>query len=188
MKHMFTEGEPCLVCGVGELSQEKQDSVIEYKGHKIVVPDVVKFQCHHCGEGFYDPAREPELEKLFADARRRIDGLLTSEEIRALRKSVGMTQVEFARLFKVGEKNFARYETGQSTQERGMDWALRFLQLRPELFNVMHGRPLEPAARISYEISKASAGKVIPLKPKKIAPGHNTFRTSVEDSSSEIAV
>ena len=188
MEYIFSEGMTCPDCGKGHLERVVQTESFHYADERFTLDNVASYICPACGDGTFAPEEAKELEKKIADARRRIDGLLTSEEIRALRKSVGMTQVEFARLFKVGEKNFARYETGQSTQERGMDWALRFLKIRPELFNVMHGRPLEPAAHISYEIPKASAGKVIRLPSPKIALENNTVRTSVEDSSIEIAV
>ncbi|MCP5074735.1 MAG: type II toxin-antitoxin system MqsA family antitoxin, partial [Rhodobacteraceae bacterium] len=78
------------------------------------------------------PHDEREIEKYLTDARRTIDGLLTSHEIKTIREHFQMTQVEFARLLRVSDKTFARYENGHVAQGYAMDDLLRILREFPE--------------------------------------------------------
>jgi len=131
------DGMPCPVCGEGHLRKIIQDESFEYKGQAIVVPSIESFVCDSCNEGLYNKDVSRGLEKHLADERRKADGLLTSDEIRQIRTNFGYTQVEFARILKVGEKNFARYESGASTQEKGMDLFLRALLRDPANIEVV---------------------------------------------------
>ncbi len=56
-----------------------------------------------------------------------------------------MTRGEFARLLRVGEKKFARYENGQNTQGRAMDNLLRILHEHPYTINDIGGKWEEAA-------------------------------------------
>jgi HTH-type transcriptional regulator / antitoxin MqsA len=132
------EGMVCPVCEAGELKAVTKDVPFEYKGHGHVVGNVRGFDCPTCGESLWDERDEREIEKSLTDARRKIDGLLTSDEIRTIRKLFGMTQIEFARALDIGEKNFARYESGQSTQGRAMDHVLRMLQADPQNLGIIY--------------------------------------------------
>jgi HTH-type transcriptional regulator / antitoxin MqsA len=59
-------------------------------------------------------------------------GLLTPEEIVAIRKKLGLSQSELERLFGLGSKVVTRWETGRVVQSRAADVALRLLALDPE--------------------------------------------------------
>lgn len=131
------DGMICPVCGEGHLRKIVQDETFEYKGQAIVVPSIESFVCDSCGDGVYNKEVSRGLEKCLADERRKIDGMLTSGQIREIRTALGYTQVEFARVLNVGEKNFARYESGASTQEKGMDLFLRTLVRDPSNIEVV---------------------------------------------------
>ena len=132
----FFEGMNCPVCEVAGLKAHSQDMAFEYKGKQITVANIKQFACPVCGESFIDKNDRKKLEKLLTDERRKVDGLLSSEEIKKIRSKFGVTQVQFAKALKVGEKNFARYESGQSVQSAAMDDLLRVLKAFPQAYKL----------------------------------------------------
>lgn len=132
---MIKDGDICLVCGHGKMSELLITEVFTYKKHECKIPDYRIFRCDKCAEEFVSPKSLKESEKMLTDFRRKIDGLLTSDEIKAIRKKLGKTQKELAEMLDVGEKTFARYENGQVTQGRPMDFILRALDVHPDLID-----------------------------------------------------
>lgn len=128
----FYTGMLCPICEVGILTSKREDLNFEYKGKIITIFDKEIFECSTCKEAFFHPKDEREIEKLLTDERRKIDDLLTSKEIKAIRKQFHMTQIKFAKSLRVSEKMFARYENGQATQSHAMDNLLRVLREFPE--------------------------------------------------------
>ena len=70
-------------------------------------------------------------------AERPAAGFLTDEEIKGIRKKLGLTQRQMAETLGVGEKNFARYENLSVRQSRAMDNLLRILDTYPEAIKVL---------------------------------------------------
>lgn len=134
----FEEDMVCPACEVGKLKTVSKDLEFEYKCAETVIANCKIFACSVCEESFTDPKDVRKLEKILADHRRTVDGLLTSKEIRRVRNEFKMTQVEFAKALRVGEKNFARYETGQSAQGYAMDNLLRVLRGYPYTIRAFH--------------------------------------------------
>lgn len=132
------DGMLCPMCEAGSLRSVQKDVPFEYKGNVHVVSNVRAYECDICGESLWDDRDERQVERSLTDVRRRTDGLLTTDEIKAIRQRFGMTQVEFARALQVGEKNIARYESGQATQGRSTDNLLRILQVYPSALQIIH--------------------------------------------------
>lgn len=146
-------GKVCPVCEIGKLEVCQEDVAFEYKGVKTVISGRTVFTCQECKESFFDPKEQREIEKLLTDERRKIDGLLTSQEIKRIRQQFKMTQVEFARILRVGEKTFARYESGQASQGYAMDNLLRILHDFPETIKALD--PSCPSPRIERRPDEA---------------------------------
>lgn len=136
----YTSGDLCPVCESGYLEEKVKDLEFEYNEIKSVAKDITCFECAVCGEYLTNRKESRTIEKFLTDERRSNDGLLVSHEIKAIRKAFGLTQVQFAKALRVGEKNFARYESGQSTQSYAMDGLLRVLRSHPEAFNEFEGK------------------------------------------------
>lgn len=134
---MIKDRDICLVCGQGKMSEHVITEVFTYKKQECSISDYHIFRCDKCAEEFVSPKSLKESEKMLTDFRRKVDGLLTSGEIKAIRKRLGKTQKELAKMLEVGEKTFARYENGQVTQSRSMDWCLRALDVHPDLFDTI---------------------------------------------------
>ena len=90
----------------------------------------VKVKCAVCDQcgcdqlGPYEVMKENNITTF--DEYRRLKGLLTSEEIKAIRKKRDMNQVDLARFIKAGDKNIARYETG-TIQDPVFDYLMRMV-------------------------------------------------------------
>lgn len=137
----WENGQACPICGLGVLNQKCEDREFTYKGHKRVYPGLRVFRCSKCGEGLYKRRDELKLEKFLTDSRRQIDGLLTSAEIKEIRSRLGFTQKQLSDLLEVGEKTFARYESGQVVQGKAMDALLRIFREYPKAIKVLEGKP-----------------------------------------------
>ena len=137
----LSDGMICPVCEVRTLTSRKETVEFEYKGHITIFEGTAVFTCSTCQESFLDSESERERQQRLTDERRRVDGLLTSSEIKAIRQQFQMTPAEFARLLRISEKTFARYETGQATQGYAMDDLLRILRDFPETSRVIAQTP-----------------------------------------------
>ena len=115
----------CPVCEVGELSPAIVTEALSYRGTQLVVPGFQVSRCSRCGEEVVLDAQAKANELLFADAKRHHDGLLTSREIKRVRKELGITQAQAASIFGGGANAFSKYERGEVIQSQAMDLLMR---------------------------------------------------------------
>ena len=97
-------------------------------GEEISVPSAAHLRCPRCGEVVL---RFEDARRLSADAiaiYRRKHGLLSAEDIRAVRKRFGLTQRDLARLLRLGSNTISRWEAGRNVQTEAMDVLLRLLR------------------------------------------------------------
>lgn len=115
----------CLRCDNEEFLP-KQDAVIEqeFKGELFQI-QTPALACSKCGYVTVDAERTEELRRRTADAYRKKHGLLTSEDIKALRRLLQDNQIQFARRVGVGEASVKRWETWL-VQDKGNDELIRF--------------------------------------------------------------
>lgn len=69
-----------------------------------------------------------EALRILGDVRARHAGLLTTQEIRSLRKQFGYTQKQMSERLMLGEKTWTRWESGRDRPSRSMNLLLRALQ------------------------------------------------------------
>jgi putative zinc finger/helix-turn-helix YgiT family protein len=106
----------CFVCAEGTLNQQESAVTTTVKGMSVEV-HVSALVCSSCGHQALEGKDAAELMRLAADEYRRRHGLLTSADIQARRKSLGMNQKDFAAYLKVGEASVKRWESGQVQDE-----------------------------------------------------------------------
>lgn len=112
--------ERCPICATGELASFEESNELQYKGKTLSV--VMEYAvCQHCGEEMILPDQIKRNDGRVRDAWRKADGLLTGAEIVELRKTLGLTQQEAARVFGGGVNAFSKYERGEVIQSEGMD-------------------------------------------------------------------
>ena len=129
----MTTQELCPLCGEGHVSTSSEMVESEYKGHKAMRALVFK-QCDTCGSDFAGAAESKVNRRSLLAWRKQIDGLLTGEEITALRKQYKLTQEQAARLFGGGPVAFSKYENDDVSQSEAMDTLLRLVRRSQESF------------------------------------------------------
>lgn len=122
--------DACPVCGtvMKEARGRLQASV---NGDHVSVPSVKHLRCPKCGEVVL---RFQDARRLQEDAialYRRRHGLLSADEIRAIRERFELTQGEIARLLHLGANTVSRWESGRNVQSAAMDMLLRLIRDLP---------------------------------------------------------
>ncbi|KAF0183097.1 MAG: HTH-type transcriptional regulator / antitoxin for MqsR toxin [Nitrospirae bacterium] len=164
--------QKCPICGTGSLRKEIGAETFEYKGKSISIPNYVTYACDACGEAIVDNNTMKKSGKILKAFKREVDGLLTAEQIKAIRAKLGLTQNELAEIVGGGAKSLARYESGQVCQSRGMDNLLRILDAYPHTLNVIQKKESssKTTGNIAYfEEYKYKMGKEDRLKGKTSA-------------------
>jgi putative zinc finger/helix-turn-helix YgiT family protein len=115
----------CPICGAGNLKTHNGKYTFEpppnIPGGPIVIENAKWEECTACGERI----ASIELEQALERERYRRLGLLTPEEILQIRKSLCFTQTEMSQILDVGEKTYARWESGHSLQNMSSDNLIR---------------------------------------------------------------
>ncbi|MGI9077185.1 MAG: type II TA system antitoxin MqsA family protein [Gemmatimonadaceae bacterium] len=120
----------CSLCGgtVGPI----RESVDVRIGERAVAVDFTHRKCDTCGEVFHRPEELRELRREAAAKLRHEDGLLSPDELRALRASLGISQATQDLLIHAGRKTTARWEAGTVCQSGAADTLLRVLREVPQ--------------------------------------------------------
>lgn len=124
------QNEPCPICG-HEAMEVRERREIQVGARRVMVDDT-RLRCPHCEEEFYRPGALEDLQRQAAARVRAEEGLLTPDEIRAIRQGLGLTQAAFEKLLGVGPKTVVRWERGTVFQSRAIDSLLRVVGQIPE--------------------------------------------------------
>ena len=125
--------ELCPFCGEGHVTASVQMVEYEYKGHRAELPSHYK-QCDTCTSDFAGMAESKQNKRIVMAFRKQVDGLLTGDEITALRKQYQLTQAQAAKLFGGGPVAFSKYENDDVAQSEAMDTLLRLIRRSPAAF------------------------------------------------------
>lgn len=125
--------ELCPICGEGHVTASVQMVEYEYKGHRAELPSHYK-QCDTCTSDFAGMAESKQNKRIVMAFRKQVDGLLTGDEITALRKQYQLTQAQAAKLFGGGPVAFSKYENDDVAQSEAMDTLLRLIRRSPAAF------------------------------------------------------
>ena len=122
----------CAVCNSEKVKKVRKEFSAAYNQTPISIPDAEMYECADCGERFFDPEQAKAVSLAVKRRARAGAGLLTPEEIVAIRLKLDLSQSELERLFGLGSKVVTRWETGRVVQSKAADVALRLLALDPE--------------------------------------------------------
>jgi putative zinc finger/helix-turn-helix YgiT family protein len=100
-------------------------------GEEVGVPFATHLRCSKCGEIVlrFEDARRFGQDAIAA--YRQKHGLLSADEIRAIRARFDLTQGDLARLLRLGANTVSRWEAGRNVQTAVMDLFLRMLRDLP---------------------------------------------------------
>ena len=131
------EPELCYICGApGALHYfEGRSETIRVKGMERQVDNLSGWECHVCGDGFWDP--DTDSADRFGEAG---DELVVAvrqmigAEIKRIRRKLHLTQKEAVELLSGGGHNaFSRYERGELLAPKTLVVLMRLLDRHPHL-------------------------------------------------------
>ncbi|GAM11341.1 antitoxin MqsA [Geobacter sp. OR-1] len=136
----YNQGDLCPVCGSGVLVSKQVTETFEYKGQFLDVPNYTVWDCPTCEESLVASKDSKATGRRLRDFYRKVDGLLTSLEIKEIRLRLGLNQNAASELLGGGAKSFARYENCEVIQSEAMDNLLRVLDVEPRLLKVIENK------------------------------------------------
>ena len=120
---------------------EKRSTLrLPINGEEVSVASALHLSCPKCAEvvlRFQDAKR---LHEDAITAYRRKHGLLSADEIRAIRERFGLTQAELAQLLKLGGNTVSRWESGRNVQTAAMDLLLKMIRDLPGSLDYLRNR------------------------------------------------
>lgn len=123
----------CAICGEGHITAQTRTVETDYKGTKALLP--MHYQlCDTCTSDYVGMAESKLNKRIVMAFRKQVDGLLTGDEITALRKQYKLTQAQAAQLFGGGPVAFSKYENDDVAQSEAMDTLLRLVRRSPAAF------------------------------------------------------
>jgi putative zinc finger/helix-turn-helix YgiT family protein len=122
----------CVGCNSKKVKKIRNEYFATYNRRLVYVRETEMCECSSCGKRFFTPGQVKAVLLAIKRLARIRAGLLTPEEIVAIRKKLGLSQSELGRLFGLGSKVVTRWETGRVVQSKAADVALRLLALDPE--------------------------------------------------------
>ena len=118
--------------GCGETMVERRGRLsLPVNGEEVGVPHASHLKCPRCGEVVLRFGDSRRLSEDAAAIYRKKHGLLSADQIRAVRDRFGLTQAALARLLRLGANTVSRWESGRNVQTGAMDMLLRLIRDLP---------------------------------------------------------
>jgi len=131
--------DACPACGT-TLVEKRASLRLPVNGEEIAVSSALHLRCPKCGEIVL---RYRDSKRLGEDAiaiYRKKHGLLSADEIRAIRERFHFTQADLARLLRLGANTVSRWEAGRNVQSSAMDMLLRLIRDLPGSIDYLRQR------------------------------------------------
>lgn len=126
----------CAECG-GAVEVSYAPVPFEVRGETVAVEGIPHGVCSACGEVYLSLGAAEQLQKAAVRKSKAARQLLSPEEIRDLRHSLGLSQAAFEGLLGIGAKSVVRWEKGTVFQSATADRLMRLIRLMPELAGVL---------------------------------------------------
>jgi putative zinc finger/helix-turn-helix YgiT family protein len=119
--------DACPTCGT-TMVERRGRLLFPVNGEEITVASAVHLKCPKCHEVVLRPQDARRLGQDAIMIYRRKHGLLSADQIRAIREHFDLTQADFARLLRLGGNTLSRWEAGRNVQTESMDTLLRLIR------------------------------------------------------------
>lgn len=123
--------DACPTCG-STMRERSATLRLPVNGEEIAVPDAAHLRCPKCHEVVLRMDQARKLRERALHAYRSRYDLLSADEIRSIRERHHLTQVQLARLLRLGGNTISRWESGRNVQTAAMDVLLRLIRDIPE--------------------------------------------------------
>lgn len=138
----------CSVCG--SVMREVTGAITEtVRGVSTTVDGVHQYVCDACGEIELDLDDADRLSREQMRQVAKAKGILSPDEIREIRKGLGLTQEEFQRLLGVSSPAVSRWETGAMLPSKTTDNLMRVIAEVPEAVAFLMDREPSMEFRVS---------------------------------------
>lgn len=102
----------CAECG-HDMRLTSEPMRETFRGEEFVVDGIERYVCDECGEYSISPEMADRLTERLAREYAMRHGLLAPDEIRGVRKALGLRQSEFERVLGVSTPSASRWETAR---------------------------------------------------------------------------
>ena len=162
---VLRKGGLCPACEKGKLTATQRELVFTYKKVSQTFKDERVYKCDLCDYEAVSQKANQRIERVLTDFRRRVDGLLSGEQMQRIRESLALNKKQMAKLLSVNEKTIGRYENGKITQGEQIDKLYRVLGVYPAVARILDsdstvfavrsevGATYQPKPRRSYSCS-----------------------------------
>ncbi|WP_052700696.1 type II toxin-antitoxin system MqsA family antitoxin [Methylocucumis oryzae] len=140
----------CPECRSTEFAVRSEAEQFKRKGQEFWV-EVDYSVCQHCGYEVIFPDQIKRNDCRLRDAWRKMDGLLTGQEILDLRNQLNLTQQDAAKIFGGGINAFSKYERGEVIQSVAMDKLMRIALEFPLAFDALKRRDVGTSKLPSHQ-------------------------------------
>ena len=117
----------CEECGAENMRRTDEPFEETFKGEIVTVSGVGHWVCDKCGETEFSAEDLREVDKAVDACYRRAHGLLAPEQIKSIRKSIGLGQKAFEAMLGVSSPTVSRWETGAAVQSKVADNLIRLV-------------------------------------------------------------
>jgi putative zinc finger/helix-turn-helix YgiT family protein len=163
---MFKPDSICPLCEEEGTVSIIKDDVWTYThaglGETYRVEGITCCHCSACNEKYIQPGMDKLNLPKITDAKRKLEGLMTSQEIEGLLQSLPFSQKQLEELLGIGEHSFSRWKSGSVTQNAACDNLLYLISSDPSLLErlaLRHGQSLTPRKKGRPSKGKANASK-----------------------------
>lgn len=134
----------CPTCEFGKIPLQRTTRAYDVSLPDIMVDGLEHGSCPNCGEVILGIPRSQELDSLILQTLLDKPSSLAGNEVRFLRRSLGLKAIELGNALAVNEQQVSRWETGKRPMPAAPDRLLRMLiaveyNLRaPDLTTITH--------------------------------------------------
>lgn len=123
----------------GPMKRDSRPMTLTYEDHSITL-DMPGWYCDDCGQSIHTGADMKHSDRVLIRLKARAEGLLEPEEIRRIRKRLGLTQAAAGEVIGGGPRAFQKYESGDLLPSRAISSALLLLDQQPKLIGCLEAR------------------------------------------------
>lgn len=142
--------EICPICE-GRVMLVRKRARLRMENRPVEIDDEF-YHCEMCGEDLLTPKMAEASLRRAVDVIREREGLLSPDEIRAIRKQYGLSQPALERLIGSGAKTITRWESGQVAPTATANTLLCVLRDHPE---VMRSLAAQRGVKLASEAAPA---------------------------------
>ncbi len=126
------------------MHRDVRPMTLSYKGETMTFA-MPGWYCDASGESIHTGRDMKVSDRVLNRLRSRAEGLPEPDEIRRIRRKLGLTQAEAGRLIGGGPRAFQKYETGDLLPSRAIGSALALLDHDPGALDVLRRREKKAA-------------------------------------------